>query len=216
MNIPEKWLPRSILCLRNYTLQQLTHDLVSGITAGLVALPLAMAFGIAPGVTPQAGLYTAVVGGFLISALGGSHTQIRWPDGCVCGHCCQIWRIRSLSCDPHCRSPVDSNRHHRPRGGGQVHSEARNHWLHQWYCAVNCIHPDKDFLGLHTGPVPSEFLKRMDVLITNLKTTQWQTATVACASLSIILLWPRWNKRIPGSIVALSAATLAARSCIFL
>lgn len=75
MNIPEKWLPRSILCLRNYTLQQLTHDLVSGITAGLVALPLAMAFGIAPGVTPQAGLYTAVVGGFLISALGGSHTR---------------------------------------------------------------------------------------------------------------------------------------------
>ena len=57
------------------------HDLLAGITVGLVALPLAMAFGIASGVTPQAGLYTAVVAGFLISALGGSRTQIGGPTG---------------------------------------------------------------------------------------------------------------------------------------
>ncbi len=57
------------------------HDLLAGITVGLVALPLAMAFGIASGVTPQAGLYTAVIAGFLISALGGSRTQIGGPTG---------------------------------------------------------------------------------------------------------------------------------------
>jgi SulP family sulfate permease len=67
----------------------------------------------------------------------------------------------------------------------------------------------KDFLGLRTPPVPSEFLKRMGVLTAHLGTTQWQTAAVACVSLAIILLWPRWNKRIPGSIVALFAVTLA-------
>jgi SulP family sulfate permease len=57
----------------------LTSDLIAGVTVGLVALPLAMAFGIASGVTPQAGIYTAVVAGFLISALGGSRLQIGGP-----------------------------------------------------------------------------------------------------------------------------------------
>ena len=70
------WLPRSVQSLRNYNGRTFVSDLVAGITVGLVALPLAMAFAIASGVTPQAGLYTAIVAGFLISALGGSTTQI--------------------------------------------------------------------------------------------------------------------------------------------
>src|SRR3954463_4913833 len=81
MNLRNKSLPRSIESLHGYTFGRFTHDLVAGITVGLVALPLAMAFGIASGVTPQAGLYTAVVAGFLISALGGSRTQIGGPTG---------------------------------------------------------------------------------------------------------------------------------------
>src|SRR5688500_16157965 len=76
-----RWLPKSILCLRNYTKQDLSSDLIAGLTVGLVALPLAMAFGIASGITPQAGIYTAVVAGFLISALGGSRLQIGGPTG---------------------------------------------------------------------------------------------------------------------------------------
>jgi len=74
-------LPKSILALRDYSLQFFLRDLLAGITVGLVALPLAMAFGIASGVTPQAGIYTAVVAGFIISALGGSRTQIGGPTG---------------------------------------------------------------------------------------------------------------------------------------
>src|SRR6266436_1540492 len=76
-----KWTPKLLLSLRNYTRQDLISDLVAGLTVGLVALPLAMAFGIASGVSPQAGLYTAVVAGFVISALGGSRTQIGGPTG---------------------------------------------------------------------------------------------------------------------------------------
>src|SRR6202142_663720 len=75
------WLPRSIVCLRNYDRHQFLSDLIAGITVGLVALPLAMAFAISSGVPPQAGLYTAVVAGFLISAFGGSNTQIGGPTG---------------------------------------------------------------------------------------------------------------------------------------
>src|SRR6478735_4730144 len=81
MSSAQRWLPRSIECLRGYTVRQFSHDLVAGLTVGLVALPLAMAFAIASGVPPQAGLYTAVVAGFLISALGGSRTQIGGPTG---------------------------------------------------------------------------------------------------------------------------------------
>src|SRR5258708_30395425 len=78
---PDEWLPKSILCLRDYSLQKCSHDLVAGVTVGLVALPLAMAFSIASGLTPQAGIYCAIVTGFLISLLGGSKTQIGGPTG---------------------------------------------------------------------------------------------------------------------------------------
>src|SRR5947208_9403802 len=77
----ERWLPKSILCLRDYNLNKFAHDVIAGITVGLVALPLAMAFAIASGVSPQAGIYCAIVTGFLISALGGSKTQIGGPTG---------------------------------------------------------------------------------------------------------------------------------------
>src|ERR1700741_5227667 len=77
----ETWLPKSILLLRSYDRHKFLSDLIAGVTVGLVALPLAMAFAIASGVTPQAGLYCAIVTGFLISALGGSKTQIGGPTG---------------------------------------------------------------------------------------------------------------------------------------
>src|SRR5271167_2589561 len=77
----DKWLPKSVLCLRSYSKRTFVADLVAGITVGLVALPLAMAFAIASGVPPQAGLYCAIVAGFAISALGGSSTQIGGPTG---------------------------------------------------------------------------------------------------------------------------------------
>ena len=77
----DNWLPKSVLCLRTYDRHKFLLDVIAGITVGLVALPLAMAFAIASGLTPQAGIYCAVVTGFLISALGGSKTQIGGPTG---------------------------------------------------------------------------------------------------------------------------------------
>src|SRR5438876_12423455 len=77
----EDWLPKSAILLRHYDRHKFASDLIAGVTVGLVALPLAMAFAIASGVPPQAGLYCAIVTGFLISALGGSKTQIGGPTG---------------------------------------------------------------------------------------------------------------------------------------
>src|SRR4051794_21365771 len=77
------WMPASVRALRHYSWHALTRDLIAGVTVGLVALPLAMAFAIASGLTPQAGIYCAVVTGFLISAFGGSRYQIGGPTGGV-------------------------------------------------------------------------------------------------------------------------------------
>src|ERR1700689_3024256 len=75
------WTPKSIQLLRDYGRVAFLADLIAGVTVGLVALPLAMAFAISSGVPPQAGLYCAVITGFLISALGGSRFQIGGPTG---------------------------------------------------------------------------------------------------------------------------------------
>jgi len=77
----DAWLPKSVILLRNYDRHKFLSDLIAGVTVGLVALPLAMAFAISSGLSPQAGLYCAIVTGFLISALGGSKTQIGGPTG---------------------------------------------------------------------------------------------------------------------------------------
>jgi sulfate permease, SulP family len=76
-----RWKPRLLDVLPSYDRSDFGHDVVAGLTVGLVALPLAMAFGIASGTTPQAGIYTAIVGGFVVSLLGGSRIQIGGPTG---------------------------------------------------------------------------------------------------------------------------------------
>lgn len=213
MSKKEEWLPRSILCLRGYSAQQFTHDFVAGITVGLVALPLAMAFGIASGVTPQAGLYTAVVAGFLISALGGSRSQIGGPTGAfvvIVAGIIAKFGISGLSAVTLIAGALLVVMG--ATGLGTAVKFIPRPVIIGFTNGIALLIAStqvKDFLGLRTPPVPSEFLKRMDVLIAHLGTIQWQTATLAIASLAIILIWPRWNKRVPGSIVALFVATLA-------
>src|SRR5215204_6110147 len=81
MNPNTMFVPKLFTALRGYDRQQFTSDLTAGVIVGVVALPLAIAFGIASGVTPAEGLYTAIIAGFLISALGGSRVQIGGPTG---------------------------------------------------------------------------------------------------------------------------------------
>jgi sulfate permease, SulP family len=213
VKFPENWLPRSVTSLRTYSLRRFSHDLASGLTVGLVALPLAMAFGIASGVTPQAGLYTAVVAGFLISALGGSRVQIGGPTGAfvvivagivarfglsglslvtlMAGLLLLIMGLTGLG------SAVKFIP--RPVIIGFTNGIAL-------LIASTQI---KDFLGLRTGPVPSSFLPRMKVLAENIGTVNGSTVAIAAATLAIILSWPRISRRIPGSILAVLACTAA-------
>ena len=213
MNVPERWLPRSVTALRGYSTARFLHDVVAGLTVGLVALPLAMAFGIASGVTPQAGLYTAVVAGFLISALGGSKTQIGGPTGAfvvivagivarfgisglalvtvMAGGMLVVMGVTGLGTAVRFIP--------RPVVIGFTNGIAL-------LIASTQI---KDFLGLQTPPVPGEFLPRMTLLAEHIGSIHWPTVTISVISLAIILILPKFAPRIPGSIVALFAATLA-------
>ncbi|HWZ50760.1 MAG TPA: SulP family inorganic anion transporter [Granulicella sp.] len=211
MSANQQWLPRSVSCLRGYTARQFSHDLIAGLTVGLVALPLAMAFAIASGVPPQAGLYTAVVAGFLISALGGSRTQIGGPTGAFVvivagivvkfglGGLALVGIMAGLILLVMGFTGLGSAVKYIPRPVTIGFTNG--------IALLIASTQIKDFLGLQTPPVPSEFLARIRMLIRYAGSVHWQTVTVAAASLAIILLWPRLTRRLPGSIVALLLST---------
>jgi sulfate permease, SulP family len=213
MSISNPNLPKLVVSLRQYSRQMFVHDLLAGITVGLVALPLAMAFGIASGVTPQAGLYTAVVAGFLISALGGSRTQIGGPTGAfvviVAGIVARfglpglamVTLMAGIILLAMGLTGLGSAVRFIPRPVviGFTNGIA----------ILIASTQIKDFFGLHVGAVPSEFLLRMKLLISHLSSLNWQALAIGAATLAIMLVLPRITKRVPASIVALLACTAA-------
>src|SRR5689334_11213518 len=211
MKIGESWLPESVRCLRAYARQDFGADLLAGVTVGLVALPLAMAFGIASGVTPQAGLYTAIVAGGLISALGGSRMQIGGPTGAfvvIVAGIVARFGISGLALVTLMAGAMlilmgltglgfAVRFIPRPVTIGFTNGIAL-------LIASTQI---KDFFGLSTGDVPSAFLSRMAVLARYFQTISWRATVISVVTLAVVVLLPRLLKRIPGSIVAMLACT---------
>lgn len=207
----DQWSPKLLLTLRSYKIQDFWADLIAGLTVGLVALPLAMAFAIASGVPPETGIYTAVVAGFVISALGGSRVQIGGPTGAfvvivagivakfgvsgllmvtaMAGAILVVMGLTGLG--------TAVKFIPRPITIGFTNGIA----------ILIASTQIKDFLGLRIGTVPSEFVARMSMLARNISTLQWHTVALSVASLAIILFVPRLTRRIPGSIIALVLAT---------
>jgi len=213
LSATRQWLPSSIECLQGYGPRQLSHDLIAGLTVGLVALPLAMAFAIASGVPPQAGLYTAVVAGFLISALGGSRTQIGGPTGAFVVIVAGI--VAKFGLDGLALVSLMAGVGLVVMGltglGSAVKfiPRAVTIGFTNGIAILIASTQIKDFFGLRTPAVPSEFLPRMAMLIHYSGTIRWQAIAVSAGSLAVILLWPRITRRVPGSIVALLLATAA-------
>jgi len=206
-----KWLPKLFLCLQQYSRQDLVADCVAGVTVGLVALPLAMAFGIASGVTPQAGLYTAVVAGFLISALGGSRVQIGGPTGAfvviVAGIIAKfglsgLFMVTLMAGVLLIVMGITGF-------GAAVKFIPRPVTIGFTNGIALLIASTQlqDFLGLVTPTVPSDFIQRMKVLAQYFSSLDGHTVTIATTSLGVILFSPRLIKKIPGSIVALFLGT---------
>lgn len=213
MSISNPNVPKLVVSLRQYGRKMFLHDLLAGITVGLVALPLAMAFGIASGVTPQAGLYTAVIAGFLISALGGSRTQIGGPTGAfvviVAGIVARfglpglamVTLMAGIILLAMGLTGLGSAVRFIPRPVviGFTNGIA----------ILIASTQIKDFFGLRVGAVPSEFLPRMKLLIGHIPSFNWQALAIGVATLAIMLFLPRITRRVPASIVALLACTVA-------
>jgi SulP family sulfate permease len=205
------WLPRSISYLKDYSWSKFAADVLAGVTVGLVALPLAMAFAIASGVAPQAGLYCAIVAGFLISALGGSTMQIGGPTGAfvvvvygivarygldglfmctlMAGVMLVILGVTGLG--------TAVKYIPRPVVVGFTNGIA----------VIIASTQIKDFFGLKVEKVPGEFLARMETLARNFHTFSPLETGLGVFALIVILLFMRYVKRVPGYIVALFAGT---------
>ena len=207
------WTPKSIGALQTYSREKFVGDLIAGITVGLVALPLAMAFAIASGVPPQAGLYTAVVAGFLISALGGSSTQIGGPTGAfvvvVFGivarygidglYMCTLLAGIMLVILGATGLGAAVKFIPRPVVVGFTNGIA----------VVIASTQIKDFFGLNTGPVPGEFIGRVKTLAATFGTLSLTETGLGVLAITVILFCRRFVARVPPYVVALFAGTLA-------
>jgi SulP family sulfate permease len=210
----ESFAPKSVLALRDYNLRKFIADLIAGLTVGLVALPLAMAFAISSGVLPQAGIYTAVIAGFLISALGGSRTQIGGPTGAfvvviagivskhgmdglfmctlIAGVLLMILGLTGLG--------TAVKYIPRPVVIGFTNGIA----------VLIASTQIKDFFGLQIDKVPGEFLGRMEAIFAHWGTLSPVATGVSLASLGVLIVFMKWIKRVPGSIVVLLLGTAVA------
>jgi len=200
--------------LKNYSASQFMADLTAGVTVGIVALPMAMAFAIASGVKPEAGIFTAVIAGFIVSALGGTRVAIGGPTGAFIVILYTIYAKYGAENLAICTMMAGVILF--------IMGAARLGVIIKYIpypvtmgftsgIAVLIFSTQiKDFLGLTVDKMPSDFVEKMRVLGAHLNTFAWATVALAGASLAIILLWPKkWQRRVPGSIVALVLGTAA-------
>jgi sulfate permease, SulP family len=207
------WQPKLFESLATYDRQALASDVVAGLTVGVVALPLAMAFGIASGVTPQAGIYTAIVGGFIVSLLGGSRIQIGGPTGAfvvivagiIAAHGLSGLLMVTMMAGVILLILAVT-------GLGQAVKFIPRPVVLGFTNGIALLIAStqiKDFFGLGISDPPSEFFGRMTVLVQSMDALNPFALTLAVGSLALVLLVPRWLPRIPGSIVALVVGTAA-------
>ncbi len=208
--------PRLVSELRNYSKEKFAADLMAGLIVGIVALPLAIAFGIASGVSPSQGILTAIVGGFIVSALGGSRVQIGGPTGAF------IVIIYGIVSNPAlglsglmiatmlaglflillgaCRLGTIIKFIPYPIVVGFTSGIAVTIFTTQI----------KDLFGLTIeGGLPGDFISKWGVYLQNFASIDWATTAVGVLSVLIIILTPKISKKIPGSLVAIIVMTVA-------
>ncbi|HEU4643386.1 MAG TPA: sulfate permease [Gemmatimonadaceae bacterium] len=209
-------VPKLFTALRSYDRQQLVHDLTAGVIVGIVAIPLAIAFAIASGVTPDRGLWTAIVAGFLISALGGSRVQIGGPTGAFVVIVYGI--VQQYGIDGLTVATLMAGVLLVIMGVAKLGSVIKfiPHPVITGFTSGIAViifsSQVKDLLGLRMGSAPAAFLPKWGALLGHLGALTPAAAGIAALTLAIILLWPKVSHRIPGPFVALIAATMVAQA----
>src|SRR3984957_2040450 len=208
-----QWLPKSVLLLRDYDRHKFLSDLIAGVTVGLVALPLAMAFAIASGVSPQAGIYCAIVTGFLISALGGSKTQIGGPTGAFVVVISGIIAKHGIDGLFECTMMAGVllvllgitgmgaavKYFPRPVIIGFTNGIA----------ILIASTQIRDFFGLRMDHVPGDFFHRMEAFGQAWHTISMPATALAILSIAVMIFCLKYAKRVPGAIVVTFGATIA-------
>jgi SulP family sulfate permease len=209
------FVPKLATTLEHYSREQLVRDLTAGVIVGIVALPLSIAFAIASGVTPDRGLYTAIVAGFVISALGGSRVQIGGPTGAfvvIVYGIVQQYGLEGLTIAT-LMAGVILIAFGLARFGAAIrfipHPVITG--FTSGIAVIIASGEIKDAFGLRMGAVPADFVERFRVFAQHFGTMNWAAAGVCVGTIAIIMLWPRVSRRIPGPLVALLAATVIAQ-----
>ena len=205
--------PKLLSSLKGYSLSRFKDDLIAGIVVGIVALPLAIAFGIASGVTPTIGLITAIIGGFVVSAFGGNSVQIGGPTGAfivIVYNIIATFGLQGLAIATlmagvilvvmglfHLGTVIKFIPY--PIVVGFTAGIALTIFSTQ----IN------DFLGLGLSNVPSEFIPKWGVYFQNIGNIDWTTLIVGLISLMIIIVTPKISKKMPGALTAIIVVTIA-------
>ncbi len=212
LHATHRWRPKLVTALRDYSLSLALADVTAGLTVGLVALPLAMAFAIASGMSPQSGIYTAIVAGALISLLGGSRVQIGGPTGAfvviVAGIVAQHGVDGLFVCTLMAGGMLIA------LGAAGMGSAVRFIprpvvvGFTNGIAVLIASTQVRDFFGLRMDGAPGDFVPRMAALAASASTWSPAATAVAVATVLTIYVVKRFSKQIPGSIVALFAGTM--------
>ncbi len=213
MTVQTTFVPKLWTTLQTYDRRQFGHDAIAGVIVGIVAIPLAIAFAIASGVTPDRGLWTAIVAGFLISALGGSRVQIGGPTGAfvvIVYGIVQKYGVDGLTVATFMAGVLLV-----VMGVAKLGSMIKfiPHPVVTGFTSGIAViifsSQVKDLFGLHMGAVPAEFLAKWESFAEHASVPTPAAAGVAALTLVIIVVWPRISRRVPGPFVALIVATAA-------
>ncbi|HQR32438.1 MAG TPA: sulfate permease [Blastocatellia bacterium] len=212
--MPTRLEPKLITVLREgYTKKQFTSDLIAGVIVGIVALPLAIAFAIASGVKPEQGLYTAVIAGFVIGALGGTRAQISGPTGAFIVIIYGI--VQQYGYDGLAVATIIAGVLLVAMGLLRMGAFLKfipypvTVGFTTGIALIIFSGQIRDFFGLRMESVPADFVEKWAAYIHAAATVNWRALAVGAASLAIVFLWPRITPKIPGSLVAIVLATAA-------
>lgn len=204
-------VPKLVTTLREYTREQFLADAGAGVVVGIVALPLAIAFAIASGVPPERGIFTAIVAGFLISALGGSRVQIGGPTGAFVVIVYDI--VQQHGVDGLAVATVMAGLMLIGLGlarlGGAIkyipHPVTTG--FTSGIALIILVSQVSDALGLRLADLPADFIPKVGVLAAGLGRIHWPSVAIAAVTVAMIAWWPRVSRRIPGPFVALLLVT---------
>ena len=215
MNLPQQFTPKLITALREgYGRAELRADLIAGLTVAVVALPLAMALGIASGASPREGLVTAVVAGFLISALGGSRVQIGGPTGAfvvIVAGVIAVHGFNGLLLATLMAGVILIVAGY--AGVGRLMRYVPMPVVTGFTAGIAVIIASSqvgDFLGLRAGPVPIDFVDKWGVYLHALDTFNAAALSLGAATLALIILLRRFVPRFPAYLIAIVGASAAA------